>query len=155
MKKTIFALALTLTTASAFAGTTASLVLKGVIAPILDISLTSESLATNLPLDQQVSNQKVGTLTEKSNSGSGYKVTALSTNRGKLVRGNDSANGIDYQLTYNGNSVTLSSSTASTVGTYSSRGSSDRELKISYSKPADYLPAGEYTDTVTFTIAAN
>lgn len=153
MKKTL-TLAIALISLSAFAGTTATLNLKGVIAPLLDVSVVAETLATNLPLDQAVNSQKVGKVVEKSNSSSGYKVSVSSQNGGKLVRAGDNTSFVSYQLKYNNGNVTLNTS-PSVISTNSQRGRFERDLHITYSQPAEYATAGEYTDVVTFTIAAN
>lgn len=153
MKKMIAGL-LTLTSFSVFGATSATLNLKGTILPVLDISIEAETLATSLPLDQAVNNQKVGKVVEKSNSGSGYKVSASSQNGGKLVRSGDSSSFINYQLSYNNGNIPLNTN-PSQIATNSQRGQFDRDLKISYSKPSDYMASGEYADVVTFTISAN
>lgn len=153
MKKLVSTATL-LATFSSFAGTTATLNLKGVIAPILDISITQETLATALPLDQAVNKQKVGRLTEKSNHGAGYKIAASSQNAGKLVRSGDNSSFINYQLFYNNAAIALNT-TPAVISTHSVRGTNNRDLSITYSKPADYMAAGEYSDVVTFTISAN
>ena len=142
------------TSLSAVAATTTTLNLKGSIASLLEIAIAAETLATNLPMDSAVSAQKVGTVTERSNSGSGYQVSASSQNSGKLVRTGDNLNFVNYQLSYNNANITLSS-TPTVISTNSLRGVFSRDLKITYSKPVDFMPAGEYSDTVTLTIAAN
>jgi hypothetical protein len=153
MKK-LFGLALMLGSVSSMAATTATLNLKGIIPVILDISVAAETLATNLPLDQAVNAQKVGTVTERSNSGTGYKVSASSANGGKLVRTGDTSSFITYQMSYSSNTIALNT-TPTQIAKSSARGQFNRDLRISYSKPADYTASGEYTDTVTLTIAAN
>lgn len=137
-----------------FAGTQADLLLKGSVAPILDISIASESVATNLDLSQAASNVKVATVTEKSNYYSGYKIKALSVNGGKLVNTNDSNSFVKYSLTYNGSSMSLNTSATQIYSTSSLKGTFSKEVKISYSQPGN-LSAGSHEDTVQFTIEAN
>jgi hypothetical protein len=74
MKKTLLALSLTTLSFSAFSATSADLLLKGLVAPILEISIAHETVASNLDLSAQASNVKVATLTEKSNYAAGYKI---------------------------------------------------------------------------------
>lgn len=150
MKKLIVA-TLSFVTLSAFAGTSATLTLKGAIAPILDIAVGPEALATSLPLDQAVTNQKVGTVIEKSNNHGGYKVSVSSQNRGKLKF--DDENSVNYSLKYGNSEINLSAP-SSVVATHAGQGEFSHDLKISYSKPSEYLAAGEYSDVVTFTISA-
>lgn len=152
--KFLITLILSITSISAFSATSATLNLKGIILPILDISIEAETLATSLPLDQAVNNQKVGKVIEKSNSGSGHKVSVSSQNGGKLVRTGDSSSFINYQLSYNNGNIPLNTN-PSQISTNSQKGQFERDLRISYSKPSDYSPSGEYSDIVTFTISAN
>ncbi len=56
MKKTALALALTTLSVSSFAATQADLILKGLVAPILEISIAHETVASNLDLSSQASN---------------------------------------------------------------------------------------------------
>ena len=149
MKKLITALTLTTLASTAFAGTSVDLVLKGIVAPILDISLVAESVATNLDLSQQASNVKVGTLTEKSNYAQGYKIKAKSTNAGKLVNTVDANSFVNYSLTYDGSSIALNSSATQIYSTSNLKGTFTKELKISYSQPSN-LSAGTHQDTVQF-----
>lgn len=150
MKKLIVA-TLSLVTLSAFANTSANLTLKGSIAAILDISIVSEPLASALPLDQAVNNQKIGTVIEKSNHRNGYKVSASSQYRGKLKFDNE--NFVNYSLKYGNTEINLSAP-SSVVAVHGGQGEFSHDIKISYAKPSEYLAAGEYTDMVTFTISA-
>ena len=154
MKKTLLALALTITTSVAFAQTSATLILKGEVAKVLKITLVEESLARNLPLHQTQNNAKVATVTETSNSSSGYKVTLSSANNGKLSRvgGNEK---FDYTLAY-GSQGGINLSSPQAISNPQLALARTQDVKISYQGvPAEQMTAGEYTDTVTFTIAAN
>lgn len=154
MKKTLAALTLATLSFSAFSATSADLLLKGVVAPLLEISIAHETVASNLDLSSQASNVKVATLTEKSNYATGYKIKAKSTNSGKLVNTSDQNSFVQYSLTYNGSNVPLSSSATQVYHTANLRGTYTKELKISYNQPSN-LSAGSYEDTVQFTIEAN
>lgn len=154
MKMAIFSLTVITLSSSSFAATQADLILKGVVAPVLEISIAHETVASNLDLSQQASQLKVATLTERSNHSQGYKIKAKSTNAGKLVNISDVNSFVNYSLTYNGNSVPLSSSPTQIYSTSNLRGTYTKDLKISYNQPSN-LSAGSYEDTVQFTIEAN
>jgi hypothetical protein len=154
MKKLIIAFALTATTLNAFAGTTATLLLKGNIPQILDISVAAETVASNLPLTVTQTNTKVATVTESSNSNTGYKITISSANQGKLVRVSGSEQ-FTYALAYDGSTVALSSAQTLTRSGASAV-SVNKNVTVSYTGvQASSMVAGDYTDTVTFSIAAN
>lgn len=154
MKKSVLALTIFATTAFSHAATQADLILKGIVAPVLDISIAHETVASNLDLSQPASNVKVATLTEKSNYAQGYKVKAKSTNSGKLVNTVDANSFVNYSLTYNGSSISLNSSPTQIYSTSNLKGTFTKELKISYNQPSN-LSAGSHEDTVQFTIEAN
>lgn len=154
MKNLIAALTLTTLSLSAFSATQADLILKGVVAPILDISIVHETVAGNLDLSQAASAVKVATLTEKSNYAQGYKIKAKSINGGKLVNTVDANSFVNYSLTYNGSGIALTSSPTQIYSTSNLKGTFTKELKISYSAPVN-LSAGSHEDTVQFTIEAN
>jgi hypothetical protein len=141
-------------TVNAFAGTTATLLLKGNIPQILDISVNAETVAANLPLTATQTNTKVATVTESSNSNTGYRVTISSANQGKLVR----VSGLEqfpYTLAYDGANIALTSAQTLTRSGASAV-SVNKNVTISYTGvQASSMVAGDYTDTVTFTIAAN
>ena len=155
MKKNAFLilgmLSLSLT---AQAATSAELILKGLVAPVLEISLAPEAIASNLDLSSQASNVKVATLTETSNYHTGYKVKAQSSNGGKLVNVSDANSFINYVLTYSGSTIPLSTSPSQIYSTSNLKGSFTKEVKISYNQPTN-LSAGSYEDLVQFTIEAN
>lgn len=153
MKKLI-ALSLATLSFSSMAATQADLILKGLVAPILEISIAHETVAGNLDLSQAASNVKVATLTEKSNYHTGYKITAQSTNGGKLVNVNDSNSFVNYSLTYNGTNMALNTSASEIYSTSNLKGTFTKDLRITYSQPSN-LSAGSHEDTVKFTIIAN
>jgi len=155
MKK-IFVLALAITTmTSAFAATTGTLLLKGTVPRLLDITVTAQPIASTLPLNTTQTNTVVASVNEKSNSVTGYKVSISSANAGKLVHQSVSSSSINYTLRYNSAAINLV--TGQTI-TYSSSlpANANRSVDISYTGVAhDLLIEGDYSDTVTFTIAAN
>lgn len=153
MKKFITALTLTALTASSFAATSGTLLLKGTIAPLLSIAVTPEAIASTLDLTASPSNLKVASVQEKSNSNTGYKVTISSSNLGVLKNGSDDS--VTYTLSYDDVAINLA---APVVQTHSAAAAVtvNKDVKISYTgRPQDELVAGDYTDTLTFTIAAN
>ncbi len=152
--KNFIALSIATLSFSSFAATQADLLLKGVVSPILEISIDHEAVASNLDLGQKATSLKVATLTEKSNYHSGYKIKAKSTNSGKLVNTSDANSFVNYTLTYNGSNVPLTSASTQIYQTANLRGTYTKDLKISYNQPSE-LSAGNYTDTVQFTIEAN
>lgn len=153
MKKFV-ALSLVTLSFTSFAATQADLILQGVVAPVLEISIAHESVAGNLDLSQAANNVKVATLTEKSNYHTGYKISALSVNAGKLVNSSDVNSFVNYSLTYDGNSIALTSSATEIYTTSNLKGTFTKDLNISYTEPSN-LSAGTYGDTVQFTIEAN
>lgn len=153
MKK-ILALTLATLSFSSMAATQADLILKGLVAPILDISIAHETVAGNLDLSQAATSVKVATLTEKSNYAQGYKIKAKSINGGKLVNTVDSNSFVNYSLTYNGSGIALNTSPTQIYTTSNLKGTFTKELRITYSAPSN-LSAGSHEDTVQFTIEAN
>lgn len=153
MKK-LFASLFLLLSLNAYSATTGTLLLKGVVGQVLSITVTPETVASNLPLSVTQTDTKVATINEKSNSSTGYKVRITSDNLGNLKR----ASGTElfpYTMKYNGSSVNLSTgqnfvnSTTSTVNV-------NRDVTISYTGvPESNMVEGTYTDLVTFEISVN
>lgn len=154
MKKALLAITALTFTAQTMAATQAELILKGLVSPILDISIAHEAVAGNLDLSLPASAVKVATLTERSNYAQGYKIKAKSTNAGKLVNTVDTNSFVNYSLTYNGSAVALTSSPVQIYSTSNLKGTFTKDLKISYNQPLN-LSAGSHEDTVQFTIEAN
>lgn len=152
MKKWILALTLVTLSFSASAATSATLLLKGQVPPILNIAVTPESFATALDLTSTQSNTKVAVVQEKSNSNTGYKVTISSLNLGVLKNG---SNNFVYTLAYDGTPLNLASPVVRTHAGAAAV-TVNKNVNISYTgRPAEQLIAGDYTDTITFTIATN
>lgn len=155
MKRSLLAaLLVTVTTTSAFSATTANLVLKGVIPANLSVEVTPTSLATTLPLDQAQNDQKVASLSYTSNSVTGFKLLARSAKGGKLVNTQSNNHHVTYQLKQGGNNIALNTSDTQFLSEQNNLGTFSKDITITYSQPQN-LAAGEYTDTVTFTIQAN
>lgn len=157
MKKLLIATTLlTLTATSAFAATTGTLLLKGQVGRVLDISVTPVGVASALNLAQSQSELKVATVNEQSNVATGYRVTITSLKLGKLER----VGGTEvfpYSMKYDGAAVNLSTSAGQTfTRTSTATGTNvNKDVHISYTGVAAVsMLEGEYSDTVTFTIAA-
>lgn len=155
MKK-ILALGLLTASFTSLAGTTGDIVLTGVVNPLVDIAVSSESTASNLDLHTTQTDLLVGTTVETSNTQTGYQILISSANSGFLVH-NSGADSLSYTLKYGGNSVALS--TTPQVAINNSTGGvsvQNRDVQISYTGvPQSSLVAGTYSDTVTLTIQAN
>lgn len=152
MKKLLVAFCVSTLSLSGVCATSGTLLLKGQIAPTLSIAVTPESVASALDLTTTQSNTKVASVQEKSNSFTGYKVTISSQNLGVLKNNQHS---FVYSLSYNNQALNLASPVTQT-NSASSAVTVNKDVKISYTGvPADQLVAGDYTDTITFTIAAN
>lgn len=157
MKKMMLTISTALVTStSAFSATTGSLLLQGIVGQRVSITVQAEALASALNLESSQTDLKVATVTEASNSKTGYKVTITSANLGKLKR-TGGAEVFSYTLKYGGSAVGLSS-TAGTVFTSATPAavSVNKDVQISYTgTPAESMVEGTYADTVTFNIAAN
>ncbi|MDD0851844.1 fimbrial protein [Halobacteriovorax sp. GB3] len=156
MKKSALALLIALTASTSFAATQGTLTLRGVVQELLSIDVQAESVATQLDLTQSQTDLKVATVNEVSNSKTGYKVRVESQNSGKLNHEDGSGVGsVTYTMKYGTNTVDLSSGSdfsTTTAGNYDE----DKDVTISYTGQAQTaLVAGEYSDTVYFTISAN
>ena len=155
MKRSLLALTLVTLTTTSFAATTANLFLKGVIAPNLNVDVTPTSLATTLPLDVAQNDQKVATLSYSSNTVNGFKLLARSAKGGKLVNSSSNNHFVNYQLKSGGQNISLNTADTQFFSEQNlSLTPTNRDITITYSQPQN-LAAGEYSDTVTFTIQAN
>lgn len=154
MKNKILILSALIFSGVASAATTGSLILRGNVPDILSIEVTAEPVATTLDLSTDQTDLKVATVQEKSNSETGYTVSISSANDGVLLRAGG-AESINYTMKYNGAIVDLSG-----VQTFSNPAAAavtvNKDVTISYvGQSYDDLVAGDYEDTVTFSISAN
>jgi len=157
MKRFLFALFILTITAKIFAGTTATLNIKGKVPRTLDITVTPLTIATALDLTTSKTNLVVATSVEKSNSQTGHKVFLSSANNSKLKHAQGDT--FNYTFRYGNRTINLSASSGTPVlaATVSTIGVStnSRNISISYTgKAAATMKAGDYLDTLTFTIAA-
>lgn len=154
MKKFI-ALTLAFASLSSMAATTGTLLLKGTVAPKLSVDVTPTTAASALNLEVSQTDLKVGEVRERSNSSTGYKLTISSANAGKLQRGAVATDFLAYTMKYNGSAVNLASPVTQTNPSPASV-NAVKDVTISYTGvPAENMVAGDYTDTITFVIAAN
>lgn len=154
MKKLIALTTLATLSFSAFADTSATLLLKGVIGDILEVSVAPETVATNLNLNTSFSDLKVARVTSKTNRFGGLKLYVSSANGGKLNHDVDTNSYVDYSLKYENTQVALNK-TPSLVTTYTSKGTNAQDIKMTVSSINPNLSAGTYQDTVTFSVVAN
>lgn len=138
------------------AATTGSLSLSGAVTEGISIVVdSSNGNAAALDLSTSQSTLNIATITENSNSSTGYTISAKSTNAGKLKHSSLSDN-VPYTIKYAGGAaVTLTTSdqvvkTQSTGGVYTGVSS---PVTIQYTGSSG-ISAGTYSDTITFTIAA-
>lgn len=142
------------TSFSSFAATSDVLNLKGIVEEVLSIEVIEETIAGTLPLDITQTNTKVATVKERSNVGSGYKVTITSENNGALKR-TGGTEIFPYSLKYDGVDLVLSSPVVQT-NLVSPNFKASKAVRISYvGVDAVDMTAGTYTDNITFAIAPN
>lgn len=138
------------------AATTGTLNLIGIIPKKVEITVTPKAAASTLDLTTTATDLSVATVTGKSNVLLGYKITITSANLGKLINSGSAsplANEVAYTMKLDAAAVTL---TAPTVLNFTGLAPFSKDVNISYTgvDAADYKE-GNYTDTVTFSIAAN
>jgi hypothetical protein len=157
MKKLLIATTLLTLTTTSFAATTGSVLLQGIVAKKVSITVTAEAVASALVLETTQADLKVATAVEQSNSKVGYKVTVTSANLGKLKR-TDGSEVFSYTLKYGGAAVGLSTSAGSVVTNSASASvvNVSKDMAISYTGvAAETMVEGTYADTLTVNIASN
>ena len=151
------------TSGAAFAATTGTLTLSGSVPSILEIAV-NPSGNTGLDLGVDASNVKVATVVERSNKKAGYTVTLESANAvtqssdtGVFTNDDPEVNSsLDYTISYGGDNVTFTNGSAiiSDVSEKTTGSGASNEVAISYNGATDFPYEGNYSDTLTFTIAA-
>lgn len=136
---------------SVFSATSGTLTLTGTVPKKVSIVVTPETVASTLDLETTATDLKVATVETKSNVTAGYTVTVTSLNSSKLVHTTVSSQYVNYTLKLDTTSITFG-----TPISFTGKGTVSRDVSISYTgiDPSVY-DNGTYTDTVTFTIAAN
>lgn len=141
---------------SAFSATSDDLKLKGKVPKKLSILVSPETVAMNLDLETSQTALLVASVNEKSNSNTGYKITADSLNNGALVNQQDNTQSVTYSMTYDGVAVDLASTDEVKNVSASGVHDNDSDVEIAYTGAAhETRVEGNYTDTITFTISAN
>ena len=139
----------------AHGATTGSITISGSVPVATAIVVTSVTGYNNLDLTASPVNLTVANVREINNTANGYTVTLASTNAGQLKNGTSA---LAYTAKYNNVTVTLSA-TATTVTTSPPSTAVVNVVKpftVSYTgAAAETMTAGTYSDTLTFTIAAN
>lgn len=137
---------------SAVAGTSATLVLSGIMPHMLNISVLGVNGNDALDLTTSQSDLVVGQVTATSNAAAGFKVYVKSTNGGALINGN----GTDFRYSSKFNGQALALGTIDSLAFTSVAGSKGGDFDFSISYTADSsLEAGTYSDSVVFTIQPN
>ncbi len=154
---------------AAFAATSAQLTLTGTVQQILAITVNPTASASGLDLTGTVTALKVATVIAEANDPSGYAISVSSLNQ----TGGDcgAANGpcfhsatattnddLSFSLLRNAVAVSFSGASGSFVSTTARSvvGGDNYDAKITYDGTAANLDqATDYTETLTFTIAAN
>ncbi len=137
----------------AFAATTGTLTLSGVVAPVTSVTVTPDANASSLPVGTTVSGLKIATVNELSNDKAGYSLT-LSTANGAQLKEAAGTDALSYSLSYNGVAVAFSSGSATISDTAARTSGSGVSKDLAISFAAAFLNADSYSDTLTFTITA-
>ena len=146
----------------ASAATTGSIAISGSIPAIVEISISGESIAQNLPLTKTVSDLTVANVTERSNKKAGYTVVLESANAkgsGSSAPSLTSAETQDvlpYAIKYDGNPVNFTGGAAVVSDASAKAGASGitKAVTVSFDGAAHFLDESVYGDTLTFTIIA-
>jgi hypothetical protein len=119
----------------------------------LDAGGTNETY--NFPdLTAGANNVQVGTVTEKCNNSSGYKVTLTSANKSNLL-GSSTGSKIAYTLTYGGAAVNRTSGSATVTNASAKTPTAGVINAVLNTFAGGFLVADTYADTLTFTMSAN
>lgn len=138
------------------AATTGNITISGVVSAATAIVVNSVAGYNSLDLSTTASDQAVANVREINNTTNGYTVTLTSQNSGLLKNG--TLGSVSYSAKYNGSSVSLSSTPVTITNGAASNSVVNvvKSFQISYTgTAASNLMVGTYSDTLTFTIAAN
>lgn len=142
---------------AAHAATTGTISLSGSIGSVNDISITQYDIATSLDIAQGESAALVATVTESSNSPTGYTIFMNSVNNSNLVNTSDSTQNTAYLVSYDGGtpvSLGTTDMAVKTIGPLTSLFTDQSDVFLTVTgNPA--AASGEYTDVITVSIAAN
>ena len=127
--------------------TSGQIIIRGTVGSICEIGVVD--YGTNLDLVAGESNRAVGQVTETCNDADGYSVSFSSSEGGKMVGPLGAAS--EYRVNYDTISDTSLSSDAS-IARPDPQWNVQHDLTVNV-EGQNELPAGEYRDTVTVTIA--
>jgi hypothetical protein len=137
---------------------TVSITATGTVARACTVALDSGNSSETKTLGDLTasgSNVQIGTVKETCNDNAGYKVTLTSNNNGALKGATTSAT-IPYTLTYGGTAVTFSAGSATVSTATAPTGSTPPTNAVALIwTGSPTLTADSYSDTLTFTMAAN
>lgn len=139
----------------AYGATTGSITISGSVPGATAIVVNSVAGYNNLDLTASPVDLSVASVREINNTANGYTVTLASTNAGQLKNG---TSGLAYTAKYNNVSVTLSATPTLITNSPPSTSIVNvvKPFAVSYTgAAAETMAAGTYSDTLTFTIAAN
>jgi len=144
--------------------TSGSISLSGNQLGILEISVTAEPTASDLPLDTTVVDLKVGTVTERSNKKAGYTVTLSSASAlfaasfGPALRSSETADFLSYSIKYGGTAVAFPLSgiavVVSNVSAKTTAAGTVNVVSVSFDGASAFLDEAVYADILTLTIIA-
>lgn len=135
---------------ASLAANNTNLFVKGTVAPKLSVEVIPTTQAANLNLQQSMTDLKVARGSVVSNSPTGFKVLVSSENAGNLKRIGGAAL-FPYTMKFGGMSIPLLKTPTEFLS--SDRIDTSGDLTVSYlGKPLAQMEAGEYQDTIRFTI---
>lgn len=142
---------------TAYADTQGQIVIKGTVQKHVEITVIPEQGYQNLDLENGVTDQVVATVKEKCNDKDGYTVTLESENaegsQAYLV-----CSGVDdkipYSMKYGGTVVNLVNKKATVTDATGRTPKEGVNKQLTVTISPQWVFEGEYSDTLTFTIAA-
>jgi hypothetical protein len=145
----------------ATAATSGSIALSGSIPAIMELVITSEPVANNLPLTTTVADLSVATVTERSNKKAGYTVTlesqsAKASGASPSFVSSESGDSLPYSIKYGGNAVAFvgGSAVVSSTASRTTAAGVSKAVTVSFDGASYFLDESTYSDTLTFTIIA-
>lgn len=143
---------------ASFAATSGSLILRGTVGVVSEITVVAEGTDNvNLNILAGETNKLVGKATEKSNNLLGYKISISSPTNGQLRHTADSTKYTNYTISYAGAAAVAPSVAGVQVknsGALIGLTTAISEIRANVTAYAT-APAGTYEDTLTVTITAN
>jgi hypothetical protein len=156
MKKILF-IAATVLGLSAQAQTTGTISLSGTVVEVNYIEVFQSELAMNLNVTEGETAATVATVSEHSNSPTGYTIYMNSVNDSNLVNISDMTKATDYMVSYAGGammSLGTTDSAVKVVGPLDGLTTADSDVVLAITGNMSASP-GDYTDLITVSIAAN